>query len=195
MLDLPWWNGLQRRAGTVVGYTASHRSPEVKHTIFIAVFAVGVAGTASAGSEKDAQPPRPEITQLKEMYLRTALTAEGRAACAIVPPADPAYLPLARKLAEAVKQACGVAPPIRAAEEVARQMPPGENVIALGVFANNRVVEDLYLREFVLCDFHWPGGQTSYVIRTVHNPWLNGKNVIHLGHRTWTLTDRRRCLR
>jgi len=60
----------------------------MKHTIFIAVFAVGVAGTASAGSEKDAQPPLPEITQLKEMYLRTALTAEGRAACAIVPPAD-----------------------------------------------------------------------------------------------------------
>ena len=121
------------------------------------------------------------ITQLKPLYLDTALAVDGRARCAIVAPDDPAYRPLAQKLAQAVQQACGVAPPIRSPAEVVRNMPPRENLIALGLFANNPLVEDLYLREFVLCDYAWPGGACSYVIRTVHNPWLNGQNVVYLG--------------
>lgn len=142
---------------------------------FVVVVLAALHGVSAGGEE---------ITRLKPMYLQTALVADGQPAAAIVVPDDPAYRPLADRLAEAVREACGVAAPVRSAADVLGHGPPAENLIALGVFANNRVVEDLYLREMVLCDYAWPGGTVSYVIRTVHNPWLAGKNVIYLGSAT-----------
>ncbi len=120
------------------------------------------------------------ITEIKEMYLDTALVADGESACLIVVPDDEAYMPVAEKLSAGIEAAYGVAPPIRKAGQVSREEAEGTHLIALGVFANNHIVEQLYFDEFVLCDYYWPGGD-SYVIRTVHNPWLTGKNVIYLG--------------
>lgn len=143
-------------------------------------------GSAIAGAAFGEETPMTtsEIARLKEMYLETTLVSEGKPTCVIVVPNDPTYRPLAEKLAEALRTTYGAAPPIEPADAVARALPPNTHLIAMGVFANNPVVENLYLREFVLCDYNWPGGNESYVIRTVHNPWLNGKNVIYLGSTT-----------
>ncbi|MBI3945280.1 MAG: VCBS repeat-containing protein [Armatimonadetes bacterium] len=153
----------------------------MRHLMVAAVLVAAMVSTPGTWSEEFAPMENVQITRLKKMYRETALVAGGQAQCAIVAPADPAYLPLAQKLAGAVEKAYGAAPPVRQAGEMSGRLPPSENLIALGVFANNKVVDDLYLREFVLCDYSWPGAGNSFEIRTVHNPWLNGKNVLYLG--------------
>ncbi|MBI3946606.1 MAG: hypothetical protein HY321_11850 [Armatimonadetes bacterium] len=153
-------------------------------TVTFVVLLAAMTGALGAANEETVGMQNVQITQLKNMYVETPLVTGGQTRCVIAVPDDAAYMPLAQKLAGAIQKAYGVAPPIRQASEVARQMPPGENLIALGLFTNNKIVEDLYLREYVQCDYNWPGGQKSYEIRTVHNPWLNGKNVVYLGSTT-----------
>jgi hypothetical protein len=126
----------------------------------------------------------PKLTELREMYVETALVADGKAACVIVAPEDAAYDAVASKLAAAIKETCGDAPPIIPAGSITDEAMSATNVIALGVFANNPVVEKLYRRSLVICDWAWPKGETPYVIRTVHNPWVSGKNVVYLGGTT-----------
>ncbi|MGD9496942.1 MAG: FG-GAP-like repeat-containing protein [Armatimonadota bacterium] len=121
------------------------------------------------------------IEQIKPMYLQTELVAQGEARCIIAAPKDEQYQSLARRVAQAIETSCGVAPPIRAAAEIDEATLQATNVIALGVFCVNAVTERLYLREYVLCDYSWPKGEDSYVIRTVHNPWLSGTNVVFVG--------------
>ncbi len=132
-------------------------------------------GTAALAAEV------PQITQLREMSLDTALVADGKAACLIVIPDGSEYGPLGAKLANAIKSACGAAPPVVQAGKATEEAVQSTNVIAVGVFANNPTVEQLYDRMLVSCDWSWPQGENAYVIRTVHNPWLTGKNVVYIG--------------
>ena len=122
-----------------------------------------------------------EITQLKEMYLRTELVRDGRASCVIAVPDDPEYGVLAESVAAAIKAAYGAAPPIKRASEMSDAEISATNVISLGIFSVNEVTEKLYLQWFVRYDYNWPGGENDYVIRTVHNPWLTGKNIVFVG--------------
>ena len=54
-------------------------------------------------------------------------------------------------------------------------------MIALGLFEANPVCERLYLRQLIRADYGWPTGAKSYELRTVHNPWLSGTNVVCVG--------------
>ncbi len=142
------------------------------------VLAIGVVALLVSGIYGD---DTGGIMEIKEMYLDTPLVADGASACLIVVPDGEAYMAVGEKLAAGIKAAYGAAPPIRKAEQITQAQAEATHLIALGVFANNQIVEHLYLDEFVLCDYYWPGGDDSYVIRTVHNPWLTGRNVIYLG--------------
>ena len=126
-----------------------------------------------------------EIKKLKEMYLDTELAAKGQAKCLIAAPDEPQYAALAKKLASAIKDAYGAAPPVMPASQISDEDMKATNIIALGIFSVNRVTEKLYLRELVRYDYNWPDweddGRDDYVIRTVHNPWLTGKNVVFIG--------------
>lgn len=130
-----------------------------------------------------AEAPGP-IGQIKPMHLRTELVGDGRARCIVAAPEDEAGRRLAEEVAGAVAQAWGAAPEMVPAGEIDEATLQSTNVIALGLFSTNRVVERLYLRDFVLCDYSWPAGAGSYVIRTVHNPWPSGTNVVYLGAAT-----------
>lgn len=134
-----------------------------------------VAGAAFCGAAAT-----PDLDRLKEMYLQTDLAAGGAASCIIAIPTDPAYGPLASRVADAVEQHVGVRPPVRPANVQPESEMTARHLIALGVFANNPVIERLYHAGLVNCDWSWPTGQQSYELRTVHNPWLNGRNVICL---------------
>ncbi len=123
----------------------------------------------------------PRIDQIKPMYLHTRLVADGAPACVIAAPESEPYAALAQRIAQAIEGSCDVAPPIRAAASLDDETLAATNVIALGIFAFNEVTERLYLREYVLCDYSWPKGADGYVIRTVHNPWLSGTNVVFIG--------------
>jgi hypothetical protein len=126
----------------------------------------------------------PEITELREMYLDTALVTDGAPSCIIAVPDEIGYGEAATKLAAAIKEVCGVAPELTRAGEIPEETVNNTNIIALGVFANNPIVEKLYHRSLVSCDWSWPKGEAAYVIRTLHNPWLTGKNVVYVGSPT-----------
>ncbi len=145
----------------------------MRRTLFVVALLVLVASVWAADV--------PEITELKEMYLDTALVTDGAADCIIAVPDEIGYGPLATTLAGAIKDAYGAAPPIIIAAQVTEEAMKATNVIALGVFANNPVVEKLYHRSLVIYDWSWPKGEAAYVIRTVHDPWLTGKNVVCVG--------------
>ena len=145
----------------------------MRMTILVTILA---AALTCAWAEDPAQ-----ITQLKEMHLHTQLVADGQAACVIATPDTRAYLEVAGRLAQGIEGALGAAPLVVKAAEMTDEQLAATNVISLGVFALNEVTERLYKREFVQCDWAWPQGEDAFVIRTVHNPWLSGTNVVFLG--------------
>ena len=123
----------------------------------------------------------PEITELKPMYVETALVMEGTASCIIAVPDDDAYNAPARELAAAIKATCKAAPEVKCASALSDEAIRQTNIIALGWFANNCIADELFRRSHVICNLSWPGGENAYVIRSVHDPWLTGKNVIYVG--------------
>ncbi len=141
------------------------------------IFALTLLATGAIGWAADIA----EIGELREMYLDTALVTDGAPSCIIAVPDQIGYGEAATRLAAAIKEVCGVALEPRRAGEIPEETVKTTNIIALGVFANNPVVEKLYHRSLVSCDWSWPKGEAAYVIRTVHNPWLTGKNVVYIG--------------
>lgn len=123
----------------------------------------------------------PVITELRDLCLETSFAVDGQVNAIIAVPEQEAYEAMAGRLAAAIEAACGVAPAVVPAERVSEDVMQNNHVIAIGVFANNPIVEKLYHRLLVKCDWSWPGGEDGHVIRTVHNPWLTGRNVIYLG--------------
>ncbi|MBD3292927.1 MAG: hypothetical protein GF393_08395, partial [Armatimonadia bacterium] len=122
-----------------------------------------------------------EIEQIKPMYLDTALVEDGQANCVIAAPEAEPWAGFAEEIADSVEARCGVRPSVMPAAEIDEDALQAMHVIAPGIFCFNEVTERLYNREFVLCDYSWPEGAESYVIRTVHNPWLSGTNVVFVG--------------
>ena len=59
-------------------------------------------------------------------------------------------------------------------------IPIATNVIALGNRSSNAFVSHLYNRMYSLLDVEYPG-KGGYVVRTLHDPFANGKNVIFVG--------------
>ncbi len=139
--------------------------------------AVVIVGTLAGAFAEDPA----ELTQIKDMHLATQLVADGAPACVIAVPDSEAYVALGQRLARGIDEALGAAPPVLNASELTEDALASVNVIAPGVFAVNAVVERLYRRDLVLCDWSWPEGEDAWVIRTVHNPWLSGTNVVFLG--------------
>ena len=123
----------------------------------------------------------PVIEQLRDLSLETSFAEAGTSQCIIAVPDQDGYSSMADHLATAVATVSGAKPAVMAASGVTDEMAQANHVIALGVFANNSLVEKLYDRLLVACDWSWPSGDDSYVIRTVHNPWQTGRNVIYLG--------------
>ena len=123
----------------------------------------------------------PAIEQLRDLSLETAFAEGGTSQCIIAVPEQDSYSSMADHLATGVAAVSGAKPAVMAVSDITDEMMQANHVIALGVFANNSVVEKLYDRLLVSCDWSWPEGDDSYVIRTVHNPWQTGRNVIYLG--------------
>jgi hypothetical protein len=123
-----------------------------------------------------------EITELKALHPRTELVVGGEPRCVIVVP-DDADL---RAQAEALASALPAAPEI--VLDTATVSPQwdldleaiaGRNLIALGNINTNRMLAMLYGETYVVADSIFPGPD-GHVIRTVHDPWAVGVNVLVL---------------
>lgn len=123
----------------------------------------------------------PTITKVTELYLNTPIVTDGTARAIIVAPADDAYNNAVESIVNAVNDAWGAKPEVVPSEGLNDARMKSTNIIAVGCFATNPVVEKLYRQMLVLLDWSWPGQDDAWVIRTVHNPWGTGKNVVYLG--------------
>lgn len=121
-----------------------------------------------------------DAPERKPLVLETVLVDRGRPHATIVAPDSPEY----QKLAEKVQSA--VALPIRPDSEFASingepRSVPDTNVILLGNQQSNGLVTHLCFKGYCMVDTMYPGPpEAGYIIRTIHDPWGNGSNVILL---------------
>lgn len=133
-----------------------------------------------------ALPNAPLIVRLKRLYPRTPLVINGRANALIAPGESSELRQLAHRLRVAIHVRTGVALPIIPAEQFVNpdwQVDFGKigsrNIIALGNVNDNRLLAVLYGERYVVADSIYPG-KGGYVIRTVHDPFANGINIVVL---------------
>ncbi len=124
------------------------------------------------------KPPQ-VITELKTFHPDTALVRDGRAESLIVHPDTPEYAELAQQVADAIQAASGVAIPIKSDRQYIRA-DREMNLICIGQLNNNLLARKLYIWRYIAAD-DWFPGPTGFELRTVSDPWGNGRNVILLG--------------
>lgn len=118
------------------------------------------------------------ITKLKPLCLETSLGAPGSLRAAIVTGAR--YQTLARDLAQKIEELGGIKLRIVSDAEALQNLKTYGNLIALGHYGNNQVLERLYFRWYLVVDGSQPGAG-GYTLQTVHNPEGSGNNVIVVG--------------
>ena len=126
-------------------------------------------------------PPhfKTRITELADLCLMTTLVKDGAPQCVIVIPDQPFFRKLAEQVQAKVRACAGVSLPVQIDTESVATLS-SSNAIAIGCLPNNKLIEKLYLDWFSICD-RWYPGAGGWLIRTIHNPYGTGKNVILLG--------------
>jgi len=119
------------------------------------------------------------ITRLKDLNLTTVLCESGRPAATIVIPDDGAYRAMAEEINARIRQCARAELPV-AVNKLPGELLPRGDVIAVGNLANNPFIEKLYFQWFCFTD-RWYPGEGGYEVRSIHNPYGTGTNVILLG--------------
>ncbi|NOZ19460.1 MAG: PQQ-binding-like beta-propeller repeat protein [Planctomycetes bacterium] len=121
-----------------------------------------------------------DIKAPKKLFIKTDLVRNGKGDAAIVTPAEPGFLAMAKRIADRIKAGTGADVPIKLEERFDRKDAERTHLILLGNICNNRLILPLYGLRYTWVDDAFPGGD-GYVVRTVHDPWGTGKNAIVLG--------------
>ncbi|MBI5684684.1 MAG: hypothetical protein HZC54_06360 [Verrucomicrobia bacterium] len=125
-------------------------------------------------------PVPPQCTKLKELHLTTHLVREGKPAISIVAPTSGIYKAQAVRLQMAIEKQSGCKVPVISDDSPEAAVPIKGNLILLGNRSTNAAISELYNRYFLLTDLRYPGAG-GYELRTVHNPFGGGHNVIVVG--------------
>ena len=117
----------------------------------------------------------------RDYCIDTVLAAEGKPEVVIVSSGRrPAYAAVAERVRGRIRELSGVDVPVLDAEKCSTKEVLGKsNAIVLGNLATSPFVEALYWEWYTLLDLWYPG-QGGYVVRTLHDPYGTGKNVIFL---------------
>ncbi|MFW5867798.1 MAG: hypothetical protein ACOCX2_08285 [Armatimonadota bacterium] len=167
---------------TIRIYYYTHRGP-LPH------FAIDDASLIGGVEPPPPPPPPPPPADppvyeaLKDLHLQTRIVADGEARATIV--TSDRYAEQAEAIAAAIAEITGVRPEIVAdTDEVATVPADGEhfdrNFILLGNRSTNAMLDELYNRFFTLLDLRYPG-EGGYVVRTCHNPFGDGHNLVYVG--------------
>jgi len=125
-------------------------------------------------------PTAPVYAKLKDLHIRTELVKGGRPGVTIVTPAGGLYDAQASRIQEAIERRTGVKVPVAKDDAPEATVPIRGNLIVLGNRSTNRTIEELYNRYFTLLDLWYPGAG-GYEVRSLHNPFGGGHNVIFAG--------------
>lgn len=156
-------------------YLYSHRDPTPK------VLIGGVRLIAGVEPPPPLPPPvPPQYTKLKDLHLTTHLVRDGKPAICIVAPASGIYKAQAVRLQAAIEELAGCKVPIVSNDAPEAAVPIKDGLIVLGNRSTNATISELYNRYFLLTDLRYPG-TGGYEVRTIHNPFGGGHNVIVVG--------------
>ena len=125
-------------------------------------------------------PIPPVYAKLKDLHLTTAIVKSGTPAAAIVAPASGLHDASARLIQETIRRRTGVTLPLISDESAEATVPIRQNLIVLGNRSTNRAINALYDLYYCLLDLKYPG-PGGYVLRTLHDPFGNGLNVVLVG--------------
>ena len=119
-----------------------------------------------------------EVPERKALILDTLLVDNGQPRAMIVAPDSPEYQALAEKIQSAVRL------PVRKDSEFASpngepKSVPDANVILLGNQQSSGLATYFALRGYCTVDTMYPG-KGCYIIKTIHDPWGTGVNIILL---------------
>lgn len=172
-------------AGTTAGviYIYTHREPTPTVVIDRLRVEAGVPRPAAPVLEETRSMPEPRppvYAALKPLHLETPLVAAGQPGAIVVVPADGRHQAAAELIVAAVAQRTGVTLRIVADADPAAALPLSSPAIVLGNRSTNRTMSGLYDRYYALIDLKYPG-PGGYVVRSLHNPFGDGRNVILVG--------------
>jgi hypothetical protein len=122
----------------------------------------------------------PVYSKLKNLCLATDLVRNGEPAVTIVVPQGGNYDTQAALVRMAIEEISGVRAPIVSDHCEQGRFPCQQNLILLGNRSTNSAIRVLYDLFYTLLDLRYPG-PGGYVVRSLHNPFGDGGNVIFLG--------------
>ncbi len=120
------------------------------------------------------------IDKLKNLCINTMLVEKGIPHTVIVSPQNSSYKKLSDIIRDKIEILTGITVPVYADNHRPEDILSKYHVIALGNMTTNAFIEKMYRQWYVLLDLKYPGSG-GYVIRTAHNPYGTGKNVIFIG--------------
>lgn len=124
--------------------------------------------------------PFTAMTCAKKLCPDTELVREGKPQAVIVAPQAEAFLPLATRVQQKVRELTGAELPILTPEQAGPQRLAQPHSILLGNVCNNRAMLPLYAHLYTQVDDAWPGAD-GFLAHSVHDPWGTGRNVVVLG--------------
>jgi len=117
---------------------------------------------------------------LRDLNLDTVLVAHGKPTAVLVVPEAARYDAAVKRIQAAVKEATGTTLAVLRGVKDPEKLLKDRNAVALGNMSTNPFIEKLYLQWYSLLDLKYPG-KGGYVVRSVHNPYATGHNVLLLG--------------
>ena len=137
------------------------------------LFALALLAAAQWGSGGE------PIAKLKDMHINTVLAEHGQARAMIVAPAARGYAAIAELLRDNIGDLSGAQLPIRTPADLESEDVQRSHLILIGNAQDNSLVRRLVWERWVF-DTWYPGDE-RFVVRSVHNPFGHGKNVIFVG--------------
>ncbi len=148
-------------------------------SIYSCLCAVIVCTSIVSAQAADDPQTTPGVLKIvpRDLKINTVLVEAGRPRAVIVTPDTAEYRALAARINQVVEDKSGVILPVLRDSAYASVDHLNQHVILLGNRDVNRTAENLYNRFYTLIDAKYPG-KGGAVVRSVHDPFGNGGNVI-----------------
>jgi len=157
-------------------YLYTHRGPTPR----VLVTDVKLVGGLPPPPPPPPPPVPPQYSELKDLHLDIALVEASKSNVAIVAPASDVYQNAAAAVQKEIERLSGVKVPIVSDDSPEAAVPMTGNLIVLGNRSTNRTIRALYDLYYCLADLKYPGLE-GYTIRSLHNPFGNGKSIVTVG--------------
>ena len=150
--------------------------------VFVVLAGVGAAPAPTGNEQEEADLVRHFIQpgQLKRLVIETPLVVGGKAQAFLAVPDEDAYRRRAERVNAVLREMAGVELPVRPAAQVSDADLAAGNALLLGHLENNPVIARLYHSYYDCLDTGYTG-KGGFEIRTVHDPFGNGRNCVVVG--------------